>query len=143
MTFSPAGMIKVDHLRYSKVWIALGIFLLGTIVFLSVVDIPRSVKSVMLHDKVAHMIAYASLMAWFSQIFKHDLTRVLLAGMFLLLGVGVEFLQALTPTRQFEYLDMVANASGVLLAWALSYTWIGSILEWFERTCLIRAQQVV
>jgi len=44
------------------------------------------------------------------------------------MGIGIEFLQAATPTRNFEVLDMIANTSGVVLAWALAYTWVGTIL---------------
>jgi len=46
----------------------------------------------------------------------------------------MEYAQSMVPARHFEYLDMIANTCGVLLAWALAYTWMGSLLEWFERT---------
>ncbi len=49
------------------------------------------------------------------------------------MGILIEVLQAMTPTRQFELLDMVANTSGVVLAWALAYTWFGGLLAKFEK----------
>ena len=71
-------------------------------------------------------------MGWFAQLFKHDFTRIVLLLGLIGFGVGIELLQALTPSRQFDVIDMVANASGVLLAWSLSYTFFGDILERFE-----------
>jgi len=90
----------------------------------------------MLHDKVAHLIAYAGLMGWFVQIFRHDLTRLVLLLGFVTLGIGVEFVQGMVPSRQFEVLDMIANTSGALLAWALAYTRVGQILPAVERLWL-------
>jgi len=39
----------------------------------------------------------------------------------------------MTPTRHFDVGDMIANSCGVVLAWALSYTIFGQILERIER----------
>ena len=85
-----------------------------------------------------HVFAYACLMGWFSQLYRHDLTRLLLAIAFVVMGITIEFLQAMTPTRQFEVLDMIANSSGVLLAWALAYTWVGTLLSKFEALFVVR-----
>ena len=49
------------------------------------------------------------------------------------MGIGIEFLQGMTATRHFEVIDMVANTSGVVLAWALAYTWVGEVLPWLEK----------
>ncbi len=79
-----------------------------------------------------HGVAYAGLMGWFAQLYKNDLARLLLLLGLVAFGVGIELLQGLTPSRHLEVLDMVANASGVLLAWSLSYTFFGNIIERFE-----------
>jgi len=42
----------------------------------------------------------------------------------------------LVPTRQFEVFDMAANAAGVVMAWLLASTFLGTILIWFERVAL-------
>ena len=96
-------------------------------------DIPIEVKRFVLQDKVMHMSVYACLMGWFAQIYRHDLTRLFLVITFISMGIVIEFLQSMTATRQFELLDMIANTSGVVLAWALGYTWFGSLLSRLER----------
>lgn len=127
------GLFATGHLRYAPIWLTLGCALVLTVVMLSVIDVPQPVHEIMLNDKLAHLCVYAGLMGWFAQLFRNDLMRLVLVFGFVVLGIGVEFLQSLTSTRQFEVLDMIANASGVLLAWALSYTWVGEVMPYVER----------
>lgn len=117
----------------ARLWFGMGCALVIAVVVLSVIDLSGPVEQVMLHDKVAHLITYACLMGWFVQIFRHHLTRLVLLLGFIALGIGVEFVQVMVPSRQFEVLDMIANSLGALLAWALAYTRIGQILPAIER----------
>lgn len=130
--FTPRSLLTINHLRYRWLWLSVGVLLILAVTVASVISIPAPLKSIMLKDKLMHTLAYAALMGWFAQIFRHDLTRLLLAAGLMLMGVGIEFLQGMTTFRQFDVLDMVANSSGVLLAWALAYTWVGTLLARFE-----------
>lgn len=126
--FSTDNLLSVGHLRFKRLWLAFGLFLIGGVTFASVVSVPAQVSSLLINDKLAHVVVYAGLMGWFAQIFRHDLTRLIFVFLLSGMGIGIEFLQAATPTRHFEVLDMIANTSGVVLAWALAYTWVGTIL---------------
>ncbi len=130
--FSPNNLWRVRHLRFKRLWLAVGLFLISGVTLASVTSVPDQVTGLFVNDKLTHVAVYACLMGWFTQIFRHDLTR--LAFVFLLsgMGIGIEFIQAATPTRNFEVLDMIANTCGVVLAWALAYTWVGTILWRFE-----------
>ncbi len=130
--FTPKGLLKVRHLYYARFWFLLGVLLVLGVIYASVADVPELVKSVNISDKIIHVVVYAGLMGWFTQIFRHDLTRLAFVFLLVFMGVTMEFIQAATPTRQFEVLDMIANTCGVILAWALAYTWVGNILWWFE-----------
>lgn len=130
--FSPNNLFRVRHLRFKRLWLAVGLFLISGVTLASVTSVPDQVQTLLLNDKLVHVAVYACLMGWFAQIFRHDLTRLIFVVMLSAMGVGIEFLQAATPTRQFEVLDMIANTSGVVLAWALAYTWVGTILWRFE-----------
>ncbi|MGQ7846856.1 VanZ family protein [Granulosicoccus sp. 3-233] len=130
--FTPRAMLSVRHLRYRRLWIAVGVALILMVAIASMITIPAPLKVVMMKDKLMHTLAYAGLMGWFAQIYRHDLTRLLLAVGLVLMGVGIEYLQGMTTTRHFDVLDMVANTSGVVLAWALAYTWVGTLLARFE-----------
>lgn len=130
--FSPNNLLHVRHLRFKRLWLAVGLFLISGVTLASVTSVPDQVQSLFINDKITHVAVYACLMGWFAQIFRHDLTRLIFVVLLSAMGVGIEFLQAATPTRQFEVLDMIANTSGVVLAWALAYTWVGTILLRFE-----------
>ncbi len=131
--FSPKGVLAIHHLHYKWLWLGIGLAMVATVFVLSIVSVPSAVKSFMVQDKVMHMVAYATLMGWFAQIYRHDLTRLVLVLGFIAMGIGIEFLQGMTATRHFEVIDMVANTSGVVLAWALAYTWVGEVLPWLEK----------
>lgn len=130
--FSPNNLLHIRHLRFKRLWLAMGLFLISGVTLASVTSVPDQVQSLLVNDKLMHVAVYACLMGWFAQIFRHDLTRLIFVVLLSAMGVGIEFIQAATPTRQFEVLDMVANTSGVVLAWALAYTWVGTILWRFE-----------
>ena len=99
----------------------------------SIISLPAPVRGVMTHDKLLHTLAYACLMGWFAQIYRHDLTRLVLVIGLIAMGIAIEFVQGANGNRQFDLIDMVANTSGVVLAWALAYTWVGNTLVWTER----------
>jgi len=49
------------------------------------------------------------------------------------MGISLEFLQDWGGVRHFEVNDMIANSSGVLLAWVLVLTPFPGLLLWFEK----------
>ncbi|MCA1979046.1 MAG: VanZ family protein [Thiobacillus sp.] len=66
-------------------------------------------------DKLAHLAGYAALMFWWAQLVVAR--RAWLAIAVILYGIAIEGLQVLTPARQPDALDVLANSTGVLLGW--------------------------
>lgn len=100
-------------------WLALGWLLVVAVCWLSLTPSPMD-SGIDQGDKVGHLLAYLSLMAWWGQLDTRT-NRLLL--LFLLMGMALEGLQGLTPQREPSLLDMLANASGALLGWLTSRTW--------------------
>jgi len=125
-------MLLGSPLRFKRTWFVLGCLWVLLLVFMSLTDL-RSVGVALPSDKLMHMLGYGFLMGWFVQIFHHPITRLLIAVVLAMMGVGVEYLQSMVPSRQFELADMLANTAGVLLAWALSYTFLGQLFIRFEK----------
>lgn len=119
-------------LRYRKLWLSMGFALVAFVVYQSVTPEPIDAGTV---DgiKVGHFIAYFVLMLWFAQIYPSWRARLGIAAAFALMGVGLEFTQGLTSYRSFAYADMVDNAIGVAIGWAIGSTPAGRALAWFER----------
>jgi hypothetical protein len=57
-------------------------------------------------------------MFWFCQIYLATRTRILYGVTFVAMGVALELLQGMGGLRQYEVLDMIANATGVAAGWA-------------------------
>jgi glycopeptide antibiotics resistance protein len=126
------GVFVVPHLRFKWIWISFGVLLVCAITVLSLINL-APIKGALLQDKVMHMLAYGLLMGWFAQIFRHFMARLFLVVVLVAMGVGVEYLQGMVAHRQLDVMDMLANTSGVLIAWVLSYTWLGRVFVGFER----------
>lgn len=103
-------------------WIASGWFLVGVIVVLSLVSLPPVGPDIPQGDKYQHVLAYLALTLWFAQISASMRVLLVHSAFFIALGAGLEGLQSLTPDRQLEGADMLANATGVLIALALART---------------------
>lgn len=115
-----------------KIWLPLGWLWLALVFFLSLMPQPPEPVSFDGVDKLWHTLAYALLMLWFCQVYVTQISRIRLLSALLVMGVGIEVLQGMSGYRHFEYADMLANASGVLVGWGLARTAWGYVLETLE-----------
>jgi hypothetical protein len=104
-------------LKYKYFWLALGWAYAGLILYLSLIFNPPRVMEFEQSDKLKHLLAYACLMAYFSQLYQSRLLRLRHALGFVCLGAVIELLQGLGGVRSMELLDAVANACGVALGY--------------------------
>ena len=138
--FTPTNLFTIEHLRFKRLWLAVGFLLIAGVIVASVVKMPSALTPFTYSDKLLHCVVYAGLMGWFAQIYRHDLTRIMFVILLCSLGVAIEFMQTATATRHFDVSDIVANTCGVILAWALAYTWVGTILPRFEGLLIPQAE---
>lgn len=127
-------------LQYRRFWIAIGWALVGAVIYLSVGHVTITPENIPESDKVGHVIAYGTLMFWFMQIAKQPQKRVAIAVLLVLLGVGLEFVQAHIPYRDFEVADMVADAIGVAIGWLVAPPRTPNVLSALEKA-LLRPRQ--
>ncbi|MDM8567509.1 VanZ family protein [Candidatus Halobeggiatoa sp. HSG11] len=109
-----------------------------TIIILSLISSQPITPKIEHIDKVEHLIAYFSLMAWFAQIYHTSKQRLYCILFFVLLGIGLEILQSLTSTRQASWLDLIANITGILLAWQVTKGKLAYILTFLEKSLINR-----
>lgn len=114
-----------------KVWLFTGWLLIALVVYLSLVPALPSID-IAAADKVAHVFAYATLTLWFLQLYPADRRAMLVIG-FIMMGIALEFLQELTASRSFEYVDIAANTGGVVLGWLLAKTRLSNTLHVIEK----------
>jgi VanZ family protein len=106
------------ELKYKLFWLFMGYAIIALVVYLSLtskpIDLYMGFKN---QDKLYHATAYFALMFWFSQIYHRNVQRAQLIVAFVFMGILMEFLQGLTPHRDPDIADAMANTAGVLLAY--------------------------
>jgi VanZ family protein len=127
------------RLRYHRAWLDLGGLWIALVIFFSLMPSPPDPLSFEQSDKLSHFLAYGWLMLWFCQLYSGTARRLGLVFVLVALGVGLEFLQSLTPDRAYEVLDMAANTGGVLLGWLLAATPLAQGLRLIETRYLMRS----
>ncbi len=116
-------------LKLRLLWLSIGYMLVALVVYLSLTSHPVEVDiEIDYLDKIFHTLAYFSLMFWFTQIYHDKFWRYSYAIFFVLLGIGMEYLQSFDPERFYEFADMLANTAGVVLALLLASTPAKNIL---------------
>jgi hypothetical protein len=73
-----------------------------------------------IHNFYPQVVTYFVLMGWFAQIYHVPRLRLYYIIGFILLGRLLEILQGLGGIRQMDWIDMLANSIGVLVAWQLT-----------------------
>lgn len=123
---------KNPDLRFKIFWLLTGFGLIAFVVMQSLTPSPVDM-GVHFWDKSLHTVGYFVLMGWFMQIYHSKQAKLFWTVFFVLMGVGLEFLQDLGGVRQYEVNDMLANCLGVFIALGLSFTMFANILAYFDR----------
>jgi VanZ family protein len=89
-----------------------------SIVCLSLLKIPKTKITITNIDKVYHSIAYFTLtISWLIVYYKKPQKKNIIVICCIIFGIVIELLQSmLTNYRTGDYLDVIANSSGVILA---------------------------
>lgn len=135
---STEAWFSVSHLKWARLWLLMGLLLITCVFYASFTSRGLPLPRIPYGDKLLHMSAYAVLMGWFVQIFHHHKGRLCIAGLFIAMGIAIEFLQDFYFKRHFDVIDMLANTVGVALALLAGMTWLDSILVAIERAWVRR-----
>lgn len=122
-----------------RAWRTIGWLLVGLVIVESLIPGPIEVP-IEQGDKLAHVAAYATLMFWFAQDGRRE-RRMLYAIAFGAMGVALEFAQRFTGYRTYDVADMLADAVGVAIAWAISPPRGPEIIPRLERLFLSFGRQ--
>jgi len=123
----------VIELGLHRVWLGLGWLWIVLVCYLSLMPHPPQPVSFEGVDKLEHLLAYVGLMLWFCQVYISRAARIKLLFGLVAMGVVIEILQGMSGYRYFEYADMLANSSGVLIGLGLAHTRMGRVILLLER----------
>ncbi len=117
-------------LRWS--WLGFGLVWVIAIFYFSLMPHPPQPMHFWGADKLQHALTYCLLMLWFSQVYRQRKSRLVLAMVLVAMGISIEYLQGETGYRLFEYADMLANVTGVVVGWVWARTGLGRVFAYLE-----------
>ena len=120
---------------FKRPWLWSGLWMLAIAAVVIGSLLPSSdLPSVKVNDKVEHFVAYALLSAGAVQLFARRLSWGFVSVLLVLLGIGLEYLQAkMGLGRMLDRNDALANTIGVLIGLATAFTPLRDALLRFDR----------
>lgn len=119
--------------RRPWLWSGLWMLAIAAVVFASLVP-ARELPAVPVSDKLEHFLAYAVLSAAAVQLFARRLSWALVCVLLVLMGIGLEHLQAqMALGRTLDRNDALANTLGVLAGLATAFTPLRDLLLRLDR----------
>ena len=126
------------ELRYAWRWQLAGFLLLIFVMIAAMVpEMPfeNLVLQFKISDKVLHIVAFTILAVWFSgQYEKRSYWRIAMG--LIAFGILIELIQGTVSYRRSEWLDLVGDASGIVIGLLIAFLGIGGwsrrVEQWFE-----------
>lgn len=119
--------------RRPWLWAGLWVLAIALVVMGSLMP-SKDLPSVQVNDKIQHFVAYAALSAGAVQLFVRRLSWGVVCVLLVLLGIGLEYLQAqMGLGRMLDRNDALANAIGVLIGLSTAFTPLRDALLWLDR----------
>jgi len=125
--------VQRQPLRFFNAWWLVGVAMWIFIIYSSLTPHPVKVSTFEFSDKILHFTGYFGVTAWFSQMYLRSSFRIKQWVVFIMLGVLLEFSQLLVNERSFEWADMLANCSGVIIAALMMRSRLETLLLSAER----------
>lgn len=119
--------------RLAPLWLAIGAALVAAVIYASLAETLPDYLQIEGNLKLNHILAYAVLMLYFAQLPASPKMACLIAGVFGVMGVILEYLQGMTVYRTFSYYDMFANCMGISAGFMLSKTPIVHLISYLDR----------
>lgn len=118
----------MKKLNLKSMWLVFGVIYIGAIFYYSLRYEKPSTPIFEHFDKILHFNAYLCLMGYFSLIYlKKNHLKVLCT--FIVMGVCIELLQIATGYRSFEFLDIIANTSGLICGGVISRNYFPNLIS--------------
>jgi VanZ family protein len=122
----------MKELRFINLWLTIGFLLVGLVCFLTLIPSPPDMGDFPESDKIGHFVAYSTIMLWFGFIYLRGKRYMRVGLAFIIMGIVLELIQGMLDYRSFSYLDMGANACGVMIGWLLARTRLADTLVYVE-----------
>jgi VanZ family protein len=120
------------RLRWHGAWVLVGVAIMGWTLWMALRPDPDITLDFPLGDKCLHAVTFTCLMGWWGNVYRRRPARVWAALVCLAFGVFIEFAQWLSPPRDADALDVLADSVGIVLALLLLRTPLARVLTGVE-----------
>jgi len=98
------------------------LYILSTPFILALAITPNLVEMGLYTDKVLHLFFFCMATLFLTLTQNKSTSQLAIYAIILVsLGAGIELLQSLTPSREAQLGDMIANISGIILGFTIRY----------------------
>jgi hypothetical protein len=129
--------------RWRTGWLALGAALMLTVAALALLPAARQLNAMALAlpqgDKLLHVLAFAVLMGWWGNLYRHARQRLGVAAACLLFGLLIECAQWPHAPEDASMWDLAADALGLGIGALLLRTPLAGVLARAERWLGLRS----
>lgn len=120
------------RLRWHRGWVALGLAIMAWTLWMALRPDPRIALAVPDGDKLLHAFAFTCLMGWWGNVYAGRRQRAWAALGCLAFGGFIEFAQWLSPPRDADPFDVLADAVGIGVACAMLRSPLARVLTRVE-----------
>lgn len=128
---------EATALRWHRGWTVLGVLLMVAVAVIALLPATRHLTAMALAlpagDKLLHMLAFATLMGWWGNLYHRPRRRLGVAAACLLFGLLIELAQWPHNPRDASVWDLAADALGLGLGALLLRTPLAGVLARAER----------
>jgi len=130
---NPEPVVSPYH--YRKAWHGIGFLMLLVTSVAFFIPIPAGAITFSWEDKIAHVVIFAGLALWFTQVYRVKWQPLVLLVLY---AGGVEIIQGFTSYRSMDALDFVADVAGMVVGVSLSLTVCANCLRAVDRALFKR-----
>lgn len=121
-----------ERLRWHRGWFALGVLTMLAILWAAVHPDPDIALGIPQGDKWLHALTFAGLTGWWGNLYRSWRARGYAALACLAFGVFIEIAQNMTPARNADVADVLADGIGIVLGGMLLRTPLARVLAGLE-----------
>ncbi len=129
------------RLHWHRLWAALGALIMLWTLWMALRPDPGITVELPYGDKWLHAFTFTCLMGWWGNLYCRPKAQVGAALGCLAFGIFIEFAQWLSPPRDADPFDVLADAIGIVVALVLLRTPLARVLSAIESRLLRRVHR--
>lgn len=127
-----ASIQPSKRLRWHRWWVVAGVLVMGWTLWMALRPDPGFTVDLPDGDKWLHAFTFTCLVGWWGNLYVRRRERIIAALGCLAFGIFIEFAQWLSPPRDADPFDVLADGIGIALALLLLHTPLARVLAGVE-----------